>query len=107
MKILFVAEGVTLAQIVRLVTLARALDPAEHEVHFACARFDEAIFGGTSFVRHEIHSLSAARDWVVPLRRTRMTGSFTWMSSSDASGGMADTTRKVWRTRESPMSFAS
>jgi UDP:flavonoid glycosyltransferase YjiC (YdhE family) len=58
-KILFVAEGVTLAQIVRLVTLARALDPAEHEVHFACAKFDEAIFAGTSFVRHEIHSLSA------------------------------------------------
>lgn len=59
MRILFVAEGVTLAQIVRLVTLASALDPAEHEVHFACANFDEAIFGGTTFVRHVIHSVSA------------------------------------------------
>ncbi len=59
-RILFVSEAVTLAQVVRLVTLARALDPARHEVHFASARFDELIFRGTTFTRHVIHSLSAA-----------------------------------------------
>ena len=36
-RILFVAEAVTLAQVVRLVTLARALDPARYDVHFASA----------------------------------------------------------------------
>ncbi|MES1157681.1 MAG: glycosyl transferase family 1, partial [Haliangium ochraceum] len=56
--ILFVAEAVTLAQVVRLATLARALDPARYRVHFASARFDELVFGGTDFVRHAIHSLA-------------------------------------------------
>jgi UDP:flavonoid glycosyltransferase YjiC (YdhE family) len=59
-RVLFVAEAVTLAQVVRLATLARALDPARYEVHFASAHFDELIFGGTSFIRHRIHSLSPA-----------------------------------------------
>ena len=44
-RILFVAEAVTLAQVVRLYTLARSLDPARHEIHFASARFDEVVFG--------------------------------------------------------------
>jgi UDP:flavonoid glycosyltransferase YjiC (YdhE family) len=57
---LFVAEAVTLAQVVRLVTLARALDPARYEVHFASAVFDELVFRGTSFQRHQIHSLPAS-----------------------------------------------
>ena len=59
-RILFVAEAVTLAQVVRLVTLARALDPARYEVHFASARFDDLIFRETRFVRHPIWSLSPA-----------------------------------------------
>jgi UDP:flavonoid glycosyltransferase YjiC (YdhE family) len=57
-RILFVAENVTLAQCVRLVTLARALDTDEYEVHFACADFPDLVFGGTNFIRHSIHSLS-------------------------------------------------
>lgn len=56
-RILFVCEAVTLAQMVRLATLARALDARRYEVHFASAQFDELVFGGTSFVRHHIHSL--------------------------------------------------
>ena len=59
-RILFVAEAVTLAQVVRLVTLARALDPARYEIHFASARFDDLIFRETRFVRHPIWSLSPA-----------------------------------------------
>ncbi len=57
-RVLFVSEAVTLAQVVRLATLARALDPARYEVHFAAARFDEMIFAGTTFTRHRIHSLA-------------------------------------------------
>lgn len=57
-RVLFVAEAVTLAQVVRLATLARALDPTRYQVHFAAATFDEMIFAGTSFVRHAIRSLS-------------------------------------------------
>jgi UDP:flavonoid glycosyltransferase YjiC (YdhE family) len=60
-RVLFVAEAVTLAQVVRLATLARALDPARYEVHFASARFDDLVFGGCDFVRHSISSLSPAR----------------------------------------------
>ena len=59
-RILFVAEAVTLAQVVRLVTLARALDPARYDVHFASAAFDPLIFAGTAFTTHAIQSLPAA-----------------------------------------------
>jgi UDP:flavonoid glycosyltransferase YjiC (YdhE family) len=58
-RILFVSEAVTLAQIVRLVVLARSLDPARHEIHFASARFDDLVFAGTAFRRWPISSLSA------------------------------------------------
>ncbi len=57
-RVLFVAENVTLAQCVRLVTLARALESDEHEVHFACSEFSELVFSGTRFVQHRIASLS-------------------------------------------------
>jgi UDP:flavonoid glycosyltransferase YjiC (YdhE family) len=56
-RILFVSEAVTLAQVVRLVVLARSLDPRIFEVHFASARFDELVFAGTAFVRWPIWSL--------------------------------------------------
>lgn len=48
-RILFVAEHVTLAQVVRLVALARGLDPQRYEVHFACGAFPPIAFTGTSF----------------------------------------------------------
>ncbi len=57
-KILFVSERVTLAQLVRLVSLARSLDPRTYEVHLASAHFDELVVGGTDFVCHRIHSVS-------------------------------------------------
>ena len=58
-RILFVCEAVTLAQVVRLATLARALDPARYEIHFASAVFDPLIFSGTEFRRHLVYSLPA------------------------------------------------
>lgn len=35
-RILFVAEAVTLAHVVRPFALAQSLDPSRYEVHFAC-----------------------------------------------------------------------
>jgi UDP:flavonoid glycosyltransferase YjiC (YdhE family) len=58
MRILFVAEAVTLAQVVRLAALARGLDPARHEVHFASAAFDELVFRDLAVRRWPIRSLS-------------------------------------------------
>ncbi|HEY0710197.1 MAG TPA: nucleotide disphospho-sugar-binding domain-containing protein [Polyangia bacterium] len=59
-RILFVSEAVTLAQVVRLVVLARGLPRDEYEVHFAAAHFDELIFAGTDFRRWPLPSLSPA-----------------------------------------------
>ena len=59
-RILFVSEAVTLAQVVRLVVLARSLPEDLFEVHFASARFDDLVFRGTSFRRWPIFSLPPA-----------------------------------------------
>jgi UDP:flavonoid glycosyltransferase YjiC (YdhE family) len=59
--VLFIAEAVTVAQVVRLVVLARSLDPERYEVHFACASFDDLFFRGTDFRRWSIRSLSVAQ----------------------------------------------
>jgi UDP:flavonoid glycosyltransferase YjiC (YdhE family) len=58
-RLLFVAENVTLAQVVRLVTLARALDPEQYELHFACSDFPELVFEGTRFHCHPLATLAA------------------------------------------------
>lgn len=57
-RLLFVAENVTLAQVVRLVTLARALPSDAYEVHFACSEFPELVFAGTQFTQHRIETLA-------------------------------------------------
>lgn len=57
-RILFVAENVTLAQVVRLLVLARSLDRGRYDVHFACAGFDETVFGAADFETHDLHTLS-------------------------------------------------
>jgi UDP:flavonoid glycosyltransferase YjiC (YdhE family) len=59
-RVLFVSEAVTLAQVVRLVVLARALPRDRYEVHFAAARFDPLIFGDADWRRWPIGSLSPA-----------------------------------------------
>src|SRR6478609_11092572 len=40
-RLLFVSEALTLAQVVRLASLAARLDPVRYEVHFACGPTDE------------------------------------------------------------------
>lgn len=47
---LFVAEAITLAQVVRLVALARSLERTRYEVYFACGEFDGVAFSGTDIV---------------------------------------------------------
>jgi UDP:flavonoid glycosyltransferase YjiC (YdhE family) len=44
-RILFLSENVTWSQVVRLLVLARGVDRRRFEPHFACARFDTALFG--------------------------------------------------------------
>jgi UDP:flavonoid glycosyltransferase YjiC (YdhE family) len=58
-RVLFVAEAVTLAQVVRLYVLARSLDARRYEVHFASALFDPRVFtGDEGFRRWPITSLA-------------------------------------------------
>jgi UDP:flavonoid glycosyltransferase YjiC (YdhE family) len=56
-RILFIAEAVTWSQVVRLVVLARGLDPNKYEIHFASARFDKHLFQGVNFTRWPISLL--------------------------------------------------
>jgi UDP:flavonoid glycosyltransferase YjiC (YdhE family) len=57
-RLLCVAENVTLAQVVRLVTLARSLGRDSYEVHFACSEFPELVFAGTHFTHHRLDTLA-------------------------------------------------
>lgn len=60
-RILFVAENVTLAQVVRLAKLASALDLDRYELHFASSDFPDLVFAGTPFVRHQLETLAASK----------------------------------------------
>jgi UDP:flavonoid glycosyltransferase YjiC (YdhE family) len=56
-RILFVVENTTLSQVVRLLVLARSLDPQKYEVHFACSEFEPVIFGQTAFHRWPLFTM--------------------------------------------------
>ncbi|HEY6876588.1 MAG TPA: nucleotide disphospho-sugar-binding domain-containing protein [Polyangiales bacterium] len=56
-RVLFVVEDITLAQVVRLVKLARSLPRDAYEVHFAAARFDPLVFADAGFVQHTIYTV--------------------------------------------------
>jgi UDP:flavonoid glycosyltransferase YjiC (YdhE family) len=58
--VLFVAENVSLAQVVRLYVLSRCLDPARYEVWFASSGYDPLIFRDASLRRYPIRSMTAA-----------------------------------------------
>jgi UDP:flavonoid glycosyltransferase YjiC (YdhE family) len=70
--VLFVAENISLAQVVRLKVLASSLDPKQYEIHFASSHFDEMIFRGTPFRRHALYSLDRAEALRNLERRGRM-----------------------------------
>ena len=56
-RILFVAENVTLSQVVRLSVLARALDRERYEVHFASSEFDPLVFRDLDCHRHVLETI--------------------------------------------------
>ena len=57
-RILFVSEAITLAQMVRLVTLTRALPRDRYEVHFASSQFPSFVFDGLDVRRWPLWGLS-------------------------------------------------
>lgn len=59
-RILFVSESVTLAQVVRLLVLARGLDPGRFEVHFAASTPDDALFEDVAFPRWRMEGVDPA-----------------------------------------------
>jgi UDP:flavonoid glycosyltransferase YjiC (YdhE family) len=56
-RVLFIAENITLAQVVRLATLAGGLPADDYEVHFACSDFDPVVFDGTEFQRWPVFTI--------------------------------------------------
>ena len=60
-RVLFVSEAITLAQIVRLATLSRALDRERYEVHFASSVFPDLVFDGLDVRRWPLFGLDAKR----------------------------------------------
>lgn len=60
-RVLFVSENITLAQVVRLVTLADALPTEQYEVHFACQGFPDFIFEQRAWKRWPL--------WTVPAKK--------------------------------------
>jgi UDP:flavonoid glycosyltransferase YjiC (YdhE family) len=56
-KILFVSEDITLAQVVRLVQLAKSLETSKYEIHFACSEFRKIVFSGTSFIQWNLNNI--------------------------------------------------
>ncbi len=60
-RILFVAEAVTLAHVARPLVLAKALDPARYEVHFACDPRYNHLLGELPFALRPIRSIPSAQ----------------------------------------------
>ena len=60
-RILFVAEAVTLAQVVRLEMLARSLPQGEFETHFASAPMAWPALEGPGLIRHTVSSRTPAQ----------------------------------------------
>ena len=58
-RILFIAEAVTLAHVVRPLALAQSLDPALYDIHFACAKRFDFAFTNTKRRPWEIDSISS------------------------------------------------
>ncbi|HEV8549681.1 MAG TPA: nucleotide disphospho-sugar-binding domain-containing protein [Polyangiaceae bacterium] len=60
-RILFVAEAITLAQVVRLVSLARSLPREDYDVFFACGDFDSVAFDGTDLLPIPLFTVDRAQ----------------------------------------------
>jgi len=71
-RLLFVTENITLAQVVRLASLAAGLDPAKYEVHFACSDFDPLVFDGTAFERWPLFTIDKEQGFKALAKGERM-----------------------------------
>ncbi|HEY6079174.1 MAG TPA: nucleotide disphospho-sugar-binding domain-containing protein [Polyangiaceae bacterium] len=71
-RLLFVTENVTMAQVVRLLALARRLPSERYEVHFACAEGAPWLFSGTSFRRWPLFTVDGARALAALAKGERM-----------------------------------
>jgi UDP:flavonoid glycosyltransferase YjiC (YdhE family) len=60
-RVLILAEAVTLAHVARPAALAAGLDPQRFDVHFACSKRFDALLGALPHVRHDLDSISSAR----------------------------------------------
>jgi UDP:flavonoid glycosyltransferase YjiC (YdhE family) len=56
-KLLFVAEALTLAQVVRLLVLAQGVDKERYEVCFACRDFPGLLFSEIDFGLHALYTI--------------------------------------------------
>ena len=92
-RILFVAEAVTLAQVVRLRVLASSLDPSAYDVHFASSTFDPLVFDGTELTRWRIDSLSPETVERAVARGSRIYSAATLASYVDAELSLFDRVR--------------
>ena len=61
LRILFIAEAVNLAHVVRPFVLARSLDPSRYEVHFACDPRFNKLLGPLPFPHHPIRTIPSER----------------------------------------------
>jgi len=57
LRVLFIAEAVTLAHVVRPFVVAKSLDPSRYEVHFACDPRFNKLLGPMPFPHHPIRSI--------------------------------------------------
>lgn len=71
-RVLFITENITLAQVVRLATLARGLDSREYDVHFACSDFDPLVFDGTEFTRWPLYTIDKEQGFKALAKGERM-----------------------------------
>lgn len=61
LRVLVMAEAVTLAHVARPIALARALDPARYEVMLACDPRYSAFASGGTWQRADLHSIPSAQ----------------------------------------------
>lgn len=71
-RILFAVENITLAQVVRLLALAKRLPPEEYEVHFACGAFEPWLFRGTGFRHWPLWTLDGQKGLAALARGDRL-----------------------------------
>lgn len=71
-RVLFVTENITLAQVVRLATLAAGLPQDQYEVHFACSDFDALIFDGMEVERWHLETIDREQGFKALAKGERM-----------------------------------